>query len=496
MVSLFIVWLYMKILYCCQHPGCVLKALAHKFRFHPNDSAIFFVEGLNLKDYSNLTFIKYNDGKNVYTGQNTTDLLDSINQYINSLLVDNRLSLFEFNEIYTIYDLNNIFSLFFSMNSISYSIIESCPDLLIKCSNKLPVKDSNRYSYDILSTNCNSLDGKNKNVKRIYTYSPSSSNKYLINSDLEYKVVIFDYLEALSSMLNEHKSLLNNIYSVTRIDKPTYIYMLSSVNFTYTYLAKFKPNLALIDNNKESEVYRFYFTILDYYFEDVKTNNFYIKPHPTSTQKYIDKYRNFQILSSLEPIELLANDKTSIISVGPSTACDILKAQNVNVVNFGNSFFNFYFNIEFCYASFEIIKFLSNNSKDIINIDTDVDTEQLSVFLKYSSILKDFNVQIADIKDGMGERKYHLITDEKNLSSIQNNNDYTILTSIKPDYCFSNIYEIIFRYINSSETISDRCFNFYLLSKKDINELGQFYKKGELLYSSRTWEIKINCIEK
>lgn len=481
----------MKILYCCQHPGCVLKALVHKFKFHPNDSAFFFVEGLNLKNTQNLTFIKYSDGKNVYTGQNTTDLLDSINQYINKLLIDNQLSLYEFDEIYTIYDLNNIFSLFFSINSISYNIIESCSDLLVKCSNKLPVKESNRYSYDTLSSNCNSLDGKNKHVKRIYLYSSVSSNKYLKNYNLEYKAVIFDYLKALSSILDEYRPILNDIYSITKIDKFTYIYMLSSVNFTYTYLSKFKPTLYLIDSNKENEVYRFYFTILDYYFSNKKSNNFYIKPHPTSTQRYIEKYSNFQILSSLEPIELLANANTSIISVGPSTACDILKAQNINVVSFGNNFFKFYYNIEFCYASFEIIKFLVKNHKDAVNIHTDIDADQLLLFLNYSSILKDTDVRINNIAHNASEGTFYLITDEKNFSNIQNRNDCIILTNFNPSCWSGCINEILFQYTNSYESISNKCSYFYLLSKEKNFDVTTFYVKNELQFSKRSLEIKI-----
>lgn len=453
------------VLYCVQHPGNILKALVHKFKYHPKDDAIFFTEQNASSPYcpqfDKIKYYKMPDVNSIVSYAGTKEeVIKNTDTVIKKFFADVSIDLSNFDNIYLIYDMYNPFALYFELNKIKYMCIEAFNNLFNlywlgnHVESRLKSHPSN-HIYDCLIRDMHLQDGQGKNCLKGYLFSEQS----IIPKGGIVKTEIFDYFSSLLCLDKAIKEQMIDVFKLKKYNFDTML-LLNSQGWTYTKIVD--NNLNIPQNNDRLQVViSFYKIILDYYFS--KTN-FVLKLHPASNENFINSFSDFSQIPSYVPAEIFSIlDKSfTLLCPAVSTSLYVFKKLNFDIKNFGVNIFNFFDIIHFIFSAFSLINATDRHFDKIYFYG--IDLEQVKYFRDWA--FTDFkDVNFCELTADNVKNAKFIITDkiDQNFENIIKNvnDECTILINDNYD-------------VNEDFSRQKMVYQLVDLSKKDEQELQEF----------------------
>lgn len=395
----------MNIIYCCQHPGFILQAVIHKFKYHLNDHAFLIFIPEKRKDYPKPFFPKINDFEfcDIITPDDVARWLASDDyeslKFNSDEICGNVFSKLNINPkeslSYFLFDWIPLFSFYYYIHDIHYSMfwiknnfnpfatLDAYVVSLNRSLNFIGI-DSNLCDY-LLITNLVKL--------------PSSCNK---------KVVIFSVVDSIKSLNASILSQLENSYNLSELYKSRNqtVLLLNSIGYFYYFLKKYSlEKYYIITQNEDDIMLNFYTMIADYFISSNRTVLF--KGHPAFS-KYLNYIisKKFNFLPSYIPFELFYCNTEYLRSNNffcpiYSNSIQGLRSDGYNCTILGEDSFSFYPLLHFLYSSISF--FIQRyDSSDVLVHFYGVNERLLNIFsescfFSHKVILKNLNCSNVDI---------------------------------------------------------------------------------------------------
>lgn len=382
------------VLYCIQHSGYILKGIIHKFKYHPQDEAVFFVD----KDATSLCCpsidkIKYYQmpdpfeisGRFPDSGEETKKYT---NQVISDFFKQVELDPMQFSHIYAIYDTNNPFTLYFEMNAIKYMIVEGYFNKIFDYSTDNFFSIWPKYvAYNHLLLDMHLQDGQGENCIKVYMYSDNSA----LPEDFETPYEIFGYDKTIDNLDQKYKHQLIKAYKADQYEFDAIVVM-SSPLITRIWLSLQNkvdlPSKYKIDNEIDLDVFTYFFkTIFDYYYSDI---DIILKLHPESPAELEEIFSDFKQIPQYLPLEIFSfiDRKFDVLSPMPSTAEEIFRRNNYKVYVLGTpvrALIDFFGKLHFVFLAFTMINAIGKPARIVTHY---LRISQLETFAKWA--YKDF----------------------------------------------------------------------------------------------------------
>lgn len=371
------------VLYCVQHAGNIIRSIIHKFKYHPEEDAVFISD----KDetyWPALEKIKYYKMPDVY--EIADHCIDSqeemkkyVDQVISGLLKETGLDPLDFSCIYAIQDAYNPFVLYFEMHSIKYMMIEDSLDSFADKTWDMPREFPEKVAYNKLAVNMHLQDAQGANCTKAFLYSYES--KYPEKYKVPYEV--FEYDEAVDKLDEKHRLQIVKGYDLEAYQFSTLL-TFSSPDLTRHWLRSFEADIPLkyLRDDEFGGVYYFYKTIIDYCYRHI---DFTLKLHPQSDEKFEEAFSEFRQLPRRLPAEafLFRGKKFNILSPFYDAAVKAFHRNNYKVSFLGSgekAIVEFFDRIHFVFLALTLISAIGkpasirtfNISRDIISKFRDI----------------------------------------------------------------------------------------------------------------------------
>lgn len=380
------------ILYCLTHGGSILRAIVHKFKFHPHDDAIFFVD----KDASSLYCppidkIKYYQepdpleivGRFPDSQEETKKYTDKV---ISEFFKEVELDPLQFSHIYTMADVYNPFVLYFEMHSIKYIAIEFDENQFMAHTSPqtLMLNHSENKAYNQLTLDMHLQDGQGTNCIKAFIFSNHSELPKGFSIPFE----VYGFIETIDNLNAEYKLQLAKGYNIDK-NKFDALMTINSPDFTRGAFKICSTNIPskFTRDDKYGGVYYYYKTIFDYYYRDI---DFTLKLHPEADEKFEAAFSEFKQLPRALPTEtlLFLDKKFDVLSPIQNTATNTFQRNNYNISFLSSSpivLTKFFDKLHFVFLAFTLINAIG---KPVRIPAYGIDTEQLSTFRDWA--YKDF----------------------------------------------------------------------------------------------------------
>lgn len=492
----------MRIIYCCQHEANLLRAIFHKFKYHFNDEAVIIVD----QKESNAYIDRY---KNIRVCTCDPDYItrlvtkcDSKFQLFNDLIKfcddyygEHDIVISNFDRRYIFFDLYNIWSIYFNINKISYSIVEfmdnqlynySRPDFLNMLSPDSKLKNFYRFSNVMNMVNLN-----NNIVNTIYYFSNRSK---IVCTDKDYK--IFNFEDLLIDYCSSYSKDLSIIFKIdSSIFSKNIVFLTKSINYSYDLL-KNNKNVILKKNNgvifrSEDIVSEFYIKVIDYYYSKDK---FLLKLHPCSGQLE-DYFSEFTKIPKSIPFEIICNRFDLIISPLDTTSIRAARIFNTKIESFGNDLCRFSECFEYCYAVLSLIYNLCKqlNIKEINLVPLDINIKQLNEFIN-RLFNHNININVSKLPNIhlTGNSPVVFLSNSKKIDDSLSFDFDTIIFSHDKDAAANNniFYRLEYAVYEHDKNHNFHIYDkFFIISKnfQHINVLDNFYVEWDLKYSNKSY---------
>lgn len=343
------------ILYCITHGANILRAIIHKFKFHPQDEVVFIVDkGVSTLYCPKIEKIKYYQMPDPFeiadpdlpTEKIKEKTNEVLSEYFKKIDIDPRQA----SHIYVMFDVYNPFIVYFEVNSIKYMAIEFGRSQFYFFANNIDHLNTLKYKKVIKEMHLHDATGKN--CVKAFLYSVKSRRE-----TLEGKVEMesYDFYVNITSPQEELKRQLIEGYHLDKYDFDA-VMLLNSQAVSSGNVVQFGAAMPYrnIDDDPNGAFYSFYKTVFDYYFNDV---DFVLKLHPESDEKFEKAFSEFKQLPKEVPMEafILLGKKFDIFCPAKSTTLGIYKARGFNIVYFELNIFNFIRQIHFVFLSSTLI---------------------------------------------------------------------------------------------------------------------------------------------
>lgn len=369
------------VLYCAQHSASIIRAIIHKFKYHPNDDTVIFGEyPVNTPYYPKIDGVIYYQMPNVYQmvtySQDSAELINNIQNTIDDFMKKMKLSFSDFACIYSIYDLYNPFTVYFELNKIAYMCIEMNPNFFnFHWEGKyIGTRPENERCYYETAHKLHSQDGQGKYCRKGFLFSAESK---VPQGDVP--VEVFDYYKSLLTLDERQKKQLIDAYQLNKY-RFNCLVLFNSFGWTRDILIQHKISITAPDKYDTKEnVYLFYKVVIDYYFKDV---NFALKLHPSSDNAFIKAFSAFEQLPSQVYVELFAllDNRFQILCPLQSTGVDVFKKIGYKITCFSWRLIPFFRYIHFVNLAFLYLnKWAKSDNIYIYGIDI----EQLRYFVAW-----------------------------------------------------------------------------------------------------------------
>ena len=390
------------ILYCLEHGGAIIRAIVHKFRYHPQDEAIFFVN----KDISSpycppIDKVKYYEepapweiaGHYPDSQEDTKKYTD---QVLSEFFKEVELDPHQFSHIYAIADVYNPFVLYFEMHSIKYMLIEMHAGQFRSHTtiSTLNLNHAEKKAYNRLSVDMHLQDGQGANCIKAFIFSDESQLPKGFSVPFE----IFGFRDTIFNLDAEYKRQIVKAYGLDKIKLDTLMglnapdYVKGAFNICATNIpSKFTKD------NIYGGVYYYYKTIIDYYYRDI---DFILKLHPEADEKYEAAFSEFEQLPRSIPTETLffLEKKFNVIAPVQNTVIKTFQPHDYNVSFLSESpipLTQFFEKLHFVFLAFTLINAIG---KPMRIPAYNINLEQLSTFRDWA--YKDFEgVEFINLDD-------------------------------------------------------------------------------------------------
>lgn len=373
------------VLYCIEHAYGIIKAIVHKFKYHPQDDAFFFVNvevsSMNCPAVDKIKYFQMPDPYEI--ARYSTHSQNEIKQYTNKTISDFFKEIdsdpLDFSHIYVLSEAYNPFILYFEINSIRYMAVETADNAFSdyasgRAISHLMSLHPEAYVYNCLIRDMHLQDAHGENCTRAYLYSDRSAFNAVSDKAA---AEIFRFGEALTSLDDKFKRQLIEGYSIEQCSFDT-VLLLSSPFYTNGSFAIHKSEMPskYINEYKFDAASYFYKTIIDYYFNDV---DIVLKLHPESDDNFVQSFSGFKQLPKDFPMEvfLLLDKKFDLVCPDFGSDVEIFKSNNFNVTVFGGLIFDFFKYIHFVFLTFTLINAIGIPEKITVS---GIDMSQLCHF--------------------------------------------------------------------------------------------------------------------
>ena len=491
----------MKILYCCQHPASTLKAICHKLHYFYNDEALIITEGKVYRSYFNVKTLNYNCCTSVFGNTSKNELLLKVNSFVSHYIADNNFDFDGFDKIFVMFDMFNVWAMYFSLNSIKYNIIEFNNNQLSYLNSedfkKRILPASSLFLFDLLSYEHAIYSPYNESVQSIQFFSNSSKN---FLSDSKEKVTKEFFNDFFNCVLDNYNDLLRAFFEIHdfKTDNNS-VLLTNSFGYTLKYIQEadlnnffqwkdFNDTENSVDDKSKNLAF-FYLSSIDYI---LHSKNVCIKLHPASAG--IEKYINgITCLEKTIPFEIIKNDFSEYFCfLHTTTFIDEHK-----VFCLGVEYSKYFYQLPFVYWALNICKELIgdiNKSIYLNNININITTRIIDSITNgsYSPILFDFNSKTLNDKS-LRLPNIYLFNDCNDLLSttLSLMNPYSIIFLNDAYHCHVNPLDGFF-YLNFNCSHVSSKFDFQN-SKLDfsiiVRDLLLFNRIFELTNVFSSWNL-------
>ena len=408
------------VLYTIQHAACIIRAIIHKFKYHPQEEAVFFVD----KDPSSLYCPKI-DKITYYLEPDPWDIAchDAESQEEEKRYTEEKISGFfrelnmepqQFSHIYVVFDLFSPFALYFEMHSIKYMMVEIVEGFFhVQARSGLRDRAEEAYAFNCLSIDMHLFDGRGENCIKVFLASDKSEFEKRPDQTVE----IYGFDETILGLDEEHKHMLIKGYNIDQYEFDA-VLMFSSQLYTRGALGSSGTVLPekfieqYIAEDSYSAVHYFYKVLIDYYFSDI---DFIIKLHPESDDEFTKAFSGYKLLPKEIPMQVfvLLDRKFDIITPMGSSALKLFETHNFNVVKFTRYIVPFFSQIHFVFLALTLISAVGIPKKIPVY---DINSVQMEYFKNW--VYKEFKdvifeaLYVGNVKDA----EFILAESSENLS--------------------------------------------------------------------------------
>ena len=344
------------VLYCIQHSGCVVKAIVHKFKYHPDDEAVFLADCDGCPDIDKIKYYRTPDFLDIvrHSTRSGEEIKKHTNEKIGGFFSDAGIDPLKFSHIYVMSEEYNPFILYFELNGVKYISVEAASGAFADYGSgraiaRLMSLHPEAYAYNCLIRDMHLQDACGEHCVKAQLYSDGSAYDPMPGkADAE----VFGYREALMSLGSEQKRQLLAGCNAERCDFDM-VLLFSRPSYVKNSFAIYKGEMPLGHKGEGlcGRAACFYKTLIDYYFYDA---DFAVKLHPASEEGFAEYFSDFKQLPKEFPAELLMLPDRQINVVCPDLADDCELLQD-NAEVFGGSVFGFFRYIHFAFLALTVI---------------------------------------------------------------------------------------------------------------------------------------------
>lgn len=347
------------VLYCVQHSAYILRGIVHKFKYHPQDEAVFFVDKEVPSPYcpviDKIKFYQMPDPWEIarYSADSAEAIKEHTNKTISEFLNAIGIDLQQFSHIYATFDFYNPFTLYFEMNSVKYMLIENVDNIFATYAADVFIsrRPESEYAYNRMIYDMHLQDAQGENCIKGYLNSDNSSSAG--NERIPFEV--FEFLEEIFRLDEEYKRQIVKGYDIEQY-KFDAVLMLLSPLLTGQYLEEHGicAPAGYDRSDPNSAVYYFYKAVIDYYYRDI---DFVLKLHPETDEKFEKAFAAFKQLPRQLPSEVLffLGKRFDVLCPAESASLDIFKKHDYSVTAFSRHIFRFFKYIHFVFLAFSLM---------------------------------------------------------------------------------------------------------------------------------------------
>lgn len=342
------------ILYCIVHGGNILRAFVHKFRFHPDEEAVFIVDKptdtLYCPPVDKIKYYQMPDPFGIVDDERPLDeIREKTDKAISDFFRETDIDPLQFSHIYSMFDVYNPFILYFELHSVKYMLIELFPGQLNMYAENASIMNT-FYIEIVRDMHLNDACGKNC-IKGVLFSEDAPCDAIKGKVALEH----YDYYDTLVGLSEEHKRQLIEGYRLEQYDFNA-VMLFSSQIYSMQMVESHGSALPCIeaDTNPDAAFYSFYKALFDYYFSDL---DFVVKLHPNSDESFVKAFSDFKQLPREIPMEafILLDKKFDIFCPAVSGSIFMYQQRNYNVVFFDTTIYVFMRQIHFVFLAFTLI---------------------------------------------------------------------------------------------------------------------------------------------
>jgi hypothetical protein len=353
------------VLYCCQHPALIVRAIVHKLKYYVDESAkIIFISDGKLSDHFMNTekyFPNIPDVEYFVFGQELMQqfrlvkgeqqLFDFTETVCSKFMVDHEID-YQNAPTFMLWDWLAPFALFYYMHQVSYSVIS------LFSHNLIHPTGSSREQHALTNEKYHYCDYKCEYIKKIYL--PSDKR---MPDDNTVPIQSFTLIQELDILQPTLKEILANAYkldeNLINTKNINLVLLLNSQEYFGISLNRYILRDYFWCNNIE-DIMEYYFKIsFDYY---LKGRTFCIKMHPHFTKSLSERFSEFaEFIDSAIPFEVLVLRKERMKALEffvlqQSTSIDFAKYIGANFIMLGETSADFFRIVHFIFATFQLIK--------------------------------------------------------------------------------------------------------------------------------------------
>jgi len=362
----------MAVLYCVGNAGFLLKALVHKFTYHPNEELILVLHfNLNKYDYKEVSkqvcFCKFYNIEE----SNEENLFSYWEKKLEGIVFS------QITNSYIMFDVTNNIGAYFEKINHEYSLIElSTNQLYIQST----IRSQPQYMLPLIQSHFDILDKYGVTDSRgahcVKHYLHSSTNKIV---DGEIPNEVFNYEKLLCGLDKETVKKLFGIYPKPQLPNVKInLLCLNSDTYVRNAIKNFL-NIQLTDLSYQS--------VIDYYLPE--NSKIAIKGHPSNPDGVLGNKKNYPsgtaFIGGDFPSDLMQfceNIKIDTSITIASTSVEYLDRISQNIITLGRNYFAFFTSLNRYFVSFKIAEKLKENFKSYVFQYKYPD--QVYNFLKYS----------------------------------------------------------------------------------------------------------------
>ena len=392
------------VLYCVQHSGCIVKAIVHKFKYHPDDEALFLTDCGGCPDIDKIKYCRTPDPMDIvrHSARSCEEIKKYTNAKIGDFFREAGIEPLKFSRTYVMSEEYNPFILYFELNSIEYISVEAASGAFAdygsgRATARLMSLHPECFAYNCLIRDMHLQDANGEHCVKAQLYSEGSACDTIPGkADAE----VFGYREALMALGSEQKRQLLAGFNAEQYDFDT-VLLLSRPSYIKNAFAIYKGEMPFGHKGEglSGRAARFYKTLIDYYFSDT---DFAVKMHPASEEGFAEYFSDFKRLPAEFPEELLLllDRQVNVVCPDLPADCELLR-DNAEV--FGSSVFGFFRYIHFVFLALTVISALGLPEKITVS---GIDMLQLEHFRNHAfKDLKDTVLQQLS-RDNAGDADY------------------------------------------------------------------------------------------